>query len=140
MTNRKDIVSPDALMVLTHALEKLRARERLTLERLDTNHSADAAPLLALAAVRRYAGVHDVELSQAALDVIYECIRGSLTGSQPIVAHLAAADALLLTFEIPRETLQHTLALMEEFDEPRPIVIVTPGQPYPDPISGDALS
>jgi ribokinase len=86
MTNRKDIVSPDALMVLTHALEKLRAREGLTLERLATNHSAEAAPLLALAAVRRYADVHGVELTRAVLDVIKESVRESLNGSHRIVA------------------------------------------------------
>ena len=55
--------------------------------------------------------------------------------------HFASCDAVLLTFEIPRETLQHTLALLNRLDEPRPIVIVTPGQPYPDTgISGQALS
>jgi ribokinase len=86
MANRKDMVSPDALMVLTHALEKLRAREGLTLERLDTNHSAEAAPLLTLAAVRRYADVHGVEQAQAALDVIKECLQESIRDSQRIVA------------------------------------------------------
>jgi ribokinase len=54
--------------------------------------------------------------------------------------HFDACDAVLLTFEIPRETLQHTLALMNRLDE-RPVAIVTPGQPYPDAaISGQALS
>jgi ribokinase len=55
--------------------------------------------------------------------------------------HFASCDAVLMTFEIPRETLQHTLALVNSLDEPRPPVIVTPGQPYPDTgISGQALS
>ena len=85
MTNRTDMVSPDAL-VLTHALEKLRARDGLTHSRLDNSRSVEAAPLLGLAAVRRYAAVHDVELAQAALDVIKECVRESLHGSQCIVA------------------------------------------------------
>ena len=44
--------------------------------------------------------------------------------------HFASCDAVLLTFEIPRETLQYTLSLVNRLDEPRPIVIVTPGQPY----------
>ena len=83
--NRTDMVSPDAL-VLTHALEKLRARDGLTHSRLDNSRSVEAAPLLGLAAVRRYAAVHDVELAQAALDVIKECVRESLHGSQCIVA------------------------------------------------------
>jgi ribokinase len=86
MTNRTDMVSPDTLMVLTHALEKLRAREGMTWERLDSSQSVEAAPLLALAAVRRYAGANDVELAQAALEVIKECIRESLNGSQRVVA------------------------------------------------------
>jgi hypothetical protein len=49
MTNR-DAVSPDAL-VLTHALEKLRARDGLSPSRLENSRSVDAAPLLDL--VRR---------------------------------------------------------------------------------------
>ena len=85
MTNRTDMVSPDAL-VLTHALEKLRARDGLTHSRLDNSRSDEAAPLLALAAVRRYAAVHDMEPAQAALEVIKECVRENLRDSQRIVA------------------------------------------------------
>jgi ribokinase len=85
MTNRTDMVSPDAL-VLTHALEKLRARDGLTYSRLENSRSVEAAPLLNLAAVRRHAAVHDMEPVQAALDVIKECVRDSLHGSQCIVA------------------------------------------------------
>lgn len=55
--------------------------------------------------------------------------------------HFAICDAVLLTFEIPRETLEYTLSLVKRLDEPRPFVIVTPGQPYPDTgLSGQALS
>jgi ribokinase len=89
MTNRTDMVSPDAL-VLTHALEKLRARDGLTHSRLDNSRSVEAAPLLGLAAVRRYAGVHDIELAQAALEVVKECVREGLHGS-----HCIVADAVL---------------------------------------------
>ena len=89
MTNRTDMVSPHAL-VLTHALEKLRARDGLTHSRLDNSRSVEAAPLLGLAAVRRHAAVHDIELAQAALDVIKECVRESLHGS-----HCIVADAVL---------------------------------------------
>jgi ribokinase len=85
MTNRTDMVSPDAL-VLTHALEKLRARDGLTHSRLDNSRSVEAAPLLGLAAVRRHAALHDVELPRAALDVIKACVRDSLHGSPCIVA------------------------------------------------------
>jgi ribokinase len=85
MTNRTDMVSPDAL-VLTHALEKLRARDGLTHARLGNTRSVEAAPLLGLAAVRRYAAVNDIELAQAALEVIKECVQENLRGSQRIVA------------------------------------------------------
>jgi sugar/nucleoside kinase (ribokinase family) len=55
--------------------------------------------------------------------------------------HLADRDAILLTFEIPRETLEFTLALVNGLGENRPVAIVTPGQPYSDiGISGHALS
>ena len=55
--------------------------------------------------------------------------------------HVAACDAVLMTFEIPRETLEYTLSLVNRLDEAKPIVIVTPGQPYRDTgISGQALS
>jgi ribokinase len=90
MTNRTDMVSPDAL-VLTHALEKLRARDGLTHSRLDNSRSVEAAPLLGLAAVRRHAAVHNLELAQAALDVIKECVRENLRGSQCIVADAVLA-------------------------------------------------
>jgi ribokinase len=53
---------------------------------------------------------------------------------------VADCDAVLLTFEIPRETLEHTLALVNSLAEKRPLAIVTPGQPYPNPLSGQALS
>jgi ribokinase len=85
MTNRTDMVSPDAL-VLTHALEKLRARDGLTHSRLENSRSIEAAPLLSLAAVRRHAAVHDMEPAQAALEVIKECVGESLSGSKRIVA------------------------------------------------------
>ena len=85
MTNRTDMVSPDAL-VLTHALEKLRARDGLTRSRLQNSRSPEAAPLLSLAAVRHYADVNDVEPAEAALDVIKECVRENLRDSQRPVA------------------------------------------------------
>ncbi|GAA3543273.1 PfkB family carbohydrate kinase [Kribbella ginsengisoli] len=44
--------------------------------------------------------------------------------------HLTNCDALLLTFEIPRETLQQALALAHADPDSRPLTIVTPGQPY----------
>jgi ribokinase len=79
------MVSPGAL-VLIHALEKLRARDGLTLSRLENSRTLEVTPLLSLAAVRRYAAVHNIELARAALEVIKESVRENLTGSQRIVA------------------------------------------------------
>jgi hypothetical protein len=44
MTNRTDMGSPDAL-VLTHALEKLRARDGLTSSRLENSRNIESGPL-----------------------------------------------------------------------------------------------
>ena len=90
MTDRRDMVSPDAL-VLRHALEKLRTRDGLTHSRLESSRSVEAAPLLSLAAVRRYAAVHNVDLAQAALEIITECVRDSLYGSDRVVADAVLA-------------------------------------------------
>lgn len=46
--------------------------------------------------------------------------------------HVTNCDALLLTFEIPRETAQRALTLAHSEPDSRPVVIVTPGQPYTD--------
>ena len=99
MTNRTDLGSPDAL-VLTHALEKLRARDGLTSSRLENSRNIESGPLLGLAAVRRYAAVHDVELSAAALDVIRECVRDNLQGSQRIVADAVLGLGIFSTIYI----------------------------------------
>jgi ribokinase len=87
--NRIDMGSPDALH-LTHALEKLRARDGLTYPRLLSGQNGDAAALLRLGSVRRYAAVHDINLPQAAVEVIKECVRENLRDSERIVA-----DAIL---------------------------------------------
>jgi ribokinase len=85
MTNRTDRVSPEALL-LAHALEKLRAREGVTDSRLVNSHSAEAALLLNLSAVQRHAAAREIELAQAAVEVIKECVRVDLNGSDSIVA------------------------------------------------------
>jgi ribokinase len=90
MTNRGDEVSHDAL-VLTHALEKLRARDGLTRSRLENSRSVEAAPLLNLASVRRYAAVHNVEPAEAAIKVIAECVQENLPGTQWVVADAVLA-------------------------------------------------
>jgi len=89
MADRGDWESPDAL-VLTHVLEKLRARDGLTLARLQDGRGGDAAPLLRLAASQRYATVHNVDLHQAALDVVAQCVLETIDGTHRIVA-----DAIL---------------------------------------------
>lgn len=82
--------SPDELVV-THALEKLRARDGVTLARLEAGAQGVAAPLLGLAAVRRYASTHHVEPAQAAVAVIAKCVRDSLVGTDRIVADAVLA-------------------------------------------------
>lgn len=90
MTDRRGRESPNEL-VLTHALEKLRARDGLTLARLEAGATGVAAPLLSLAAVRRYASIHNLELSRAALAVVAECVRDALNGTDRIVADTVLA-------------------------------------------------
>ena len=77
--------SPDEL-VLMHTLEKLRARGGVTLTRLEAGANGVAAPLLSLAAVRRYASIHNVRAAQAALIIVAECVRDALIGTDRIVA------------------------------------------------------
>lgn len=91
MTDWKASESHDEL-VLMHVLEKLRARDGLTLARLQARAKGTAAPLFGLAAVRRYASSHDVDLAEAVLAVIAECVRDALNGTYRIVA-----DAILAT-------------------------------------------
>jgi ribokinase len=45
---------------------------------------------------------------------------------------VADCDVVLLTFEVPRSVMHHTLNLASGPGDQRPAVIVTPGQPYPD--------
>ena len=90
------------VVVLTHTLEKLRAREGVTLTRLEGDAHGVAEPLLNLAAVRRHASIHNVELSQAALAVVSECVRDGLIGSHRIVA-----DAVLALGIFSEEHYRH---------------------------------
>ena len=70
-------------------------REGLTVARLDAGRNAAALPLLSLAAVRRYAEVHDVEIAQATVDVVSQCVRDGLSGSQRIVADVVLGLGVL---------------------------------------------
>jgi ribokinase len=54
---------------------------------------------------------------------------------------LLASEVTLLTFEVPRDSVQRALALIDGSPARRPVVIVTPGHPYPDgSLSGHALA
>jgi ribokinase len=56
-------------------------------------------------------------------------------------SQLLASDAMLVTFELPRESMQRTLSLVQGAQGRRPLKIVTPGQPYTDGnVSGQALA
>ena len=82
--------SPDE-QVLRHALEKLRARDGVTVPRLRATASDVAAPLLRLRTVRRYASVHGVDQFEAARAVVAECVRIELPGTHRIVADAVLA-------------------------------------------------
>jgi ribokinase len=47
-----------------------------------------------------------------------------------LVAELVGCDAVLMTFEAPRETVEHNLALLRDAGDARPLTIVTAAQPY----------
>ncbi|WP_433022554.1 PfkB family carbohydrate kinase [Kribbella sp. CA-294648] len=49
-----------------------------------------------------------------------------------LTPNLVNCEALLLTFEIPRESVQQALAVAHTDPRSRPLTIVTPGQPYVD--------
>ncbi|TCO23218.1 ribokinase [Kribbella steppae] len=89
MTNRSDKQTADVLL-LASVLEKLRTHDGLTIARLHANRSGIAAPLMDLAATRRFATVHELDLASAAFDLVANCVRDDLHGTQQIVA-----DAIL---------------------------------------------
>ncbi|MEU8221911.1 PfkB family carbohydrate kinase [Kribbella sp. NPDC048915] len=56
-------------------------------------------------------------------------------------AELGDCDALLTTFEVPRDTLEDVVAMAHNASGSRPTVIVTPGQPYSDDeVSAETLA
>jgi ribokinase len=81
--------TPNAL-VLTHVLEKMRARDGLTLARLQDDRGQAAAPLLQLHAAQRFSNVYKVDLPSAALGVVSQCVLETIDGTHRIVA-----DAIL---------------------------------------------
>jgi hypothetical protein len=73
MTDRAGVESPDALELM-RVLEKLRTLDGLTRGRLQHGKTDVGAPLLALAATRRFAAVRNVDLATAAIAVIADCV------------------------------------------------------------------
>jgi ribokinase len=105
MTNRSERHPADVLL-LASVLEKLRTHDGLTVPRLIAGRSGIAAPLLELAATRRFASVHDLDTPAAAFDLVASCVRDDLHGSQQIVA-----DAILA---LGLYTEQHSRAGLDD--------------------------
>jgi ribokinase len=104
MANREELDSSDAV-VLTHALEKLRARDGLVLERLQiTTRRSDVAPLLRLPLVQNFATVQDIDVALAAVQVVAQCVRDTTDGTHQIVA-----DAILALGVLEDAYAQHGL-------------------------------
>ncbi|WP_427894031.1 PfkB family carbohydrate kinase [Kribbella sp. GL6] len=85
----------EKVRVLATALEKLRTHGGLTADRLRADRTGVSAPLLALAATRRYANVHELDLPDAAVALVRDCVREDLYESQQIVADAVLALGVL---------------------------------------------
>src|SRR6266480_2001079 len=60
---------------------------------------------------------------------------------EELETQLLSSHAVLITFELPRESVQRTLSVIHRSRHQRPLVIVTPSQPYTDGnVSGQALA
>jgi ribokinase len=93
MTNRSDKQTADVLL-LASVLEKLRTHDGLTVARLHAGRTGIAAPLMELAATRRFATVHELDVASAAFDLVANCVRDDLHGTQQIVADAVLALGL----------------------------------------------
>ncbi|MFI6826145.1 PfkB family carbohydrate kinase [Kribbella sp. NPDC050241] len=89
MTNSSDKQTA-AVLLIASVLEKLRTHDGLTVARLKAGQVSATQPLLQLAATRRFASVHDLDLPSAAFDLVVNCVGDDLKGTQQIVA-----DAIL---------------------------------------------
>lgn len=81
---------PPSALVLTHVLEKMRARDGLTLARLRDDRGQAALPLLQLHATQRFSNVYKVDPATAAHGVVSQCVLETIDGTHRIVA-----DAIL---------------------------------------------
>jgi ribokinase len=86
---------PPSALVLTHALEKLRARDGLSLAKMG-DERGQAGPLLELHATQRFASVHRVELADAAVGVVKQCVLETIDGTHRIVADATLALGLFV--------------------------------------------
>jgi ribokinase len=88
-----------------------------------------------------FTAVIEFELGDsAALTWRNQNVRLGARDLEAVADRLVDCDALLLTFELPRSTLEFALRLVSDRDQPKPTVIVTPGQPYDTAISGQSLA
>ncbi|GAA1125589.1 PfkB family carbohydrate kinase [Kribbella jejuensis] len=85
----------EKVLVLANALEKLRTHSGLTADRVRADRTGISAPLLTLAATQRYADVHALDLPDAAVALVGECVRDDLSQSQRIVADIILALGVL---------------------------------------------
>jgi ribokinase len=86
---------PPSALVLTHALEKLRARDGLSLAKVGDGRG-QAGPLLQLHATQRFASVHRVEIADAAVGVVKQCVLETIDGTHRIVADATLALGLFV--------------------------------------------
>jgi ribokinase len=102
MANRDEWDSPDAA-VLTHALEKLRARDGITLARLQSRNEG-VGPLLRVAAIQTASASHGIDPASAALHILAQCIAETAN-----VTHRIVADAILGLGVLSDSYLEHQL-------------------------------
>lgn len=86
---------PPSAMVLTHALEKLRARDGLSIAKM-SDERGQAAPLLQLHATQRFASVHRVEVADASVAVVKQCVLETIDGTHRIIADATLALGLFV--------------------------------------------
>jgi ribokinase len=95
MTISSDDRQPDKVPLLAGVLEKLRTHDGLTVDRLRSDRVGLASPLMELAAVQRYASVHAVDLPNAAVALVSDCISEDLNSTRQIIADVVLALGVL---------------------------------------------
>jgi ribokinase len=85
----------ETVRVLTTALEKLRTHGGLTADRLKADRTGVFTPLLTLSATRRFASVHELDIPDAAVALVRDCVREDLSQSQRMIADIVLALRVL---------------------------------------------